>query len=224
MRSAGFLLVKRVSRPAYVSAELIPPVVISAGQCICPRFPGPYAIDWVTMKPEDRDAGFTELGVPRLVRDEAVRWATSALDATFGWPSVFFTLDAARDARRRFLGESHEIRTIGLGIDESFVESFIADATEPSGLSTAVAAGQAIPPAGISLGYEPLDLEYGQFQHSWLCNGLERHCADVLGVRPGASGLIDDFGDARRCCEEINREEVGAEPGLWLPMLLTEYR
>jgi hypothetical protein len=170
--SAGFLLVKQMPRQPFMSDTLIPLVVVSAAECICPRFPGPYAMDWVTMKPEDRDADFEELGVPPALR-----------------------------GRGAAMGE----------------------ATTPRGFLSAVASGQAIPSGGTSLGYEPLALDCGQFQHSWLCNSLEQHCADVLGVRPGPSGLIDDFADARRCCDEINREEVGAEPGLWLPILLTRY-
>lgn len=226
MLSAGFLLVRRVIRPAYVSAALIPSTIVSASDCISPQFPGPYAIGWASIPADDREAAFSEVGVSPELRESAIEWATSALRSVFGWPGVFFTLDAALEARSRFLSSSEEVRLIGLGLDERFADSFIDEATTPyadTGYLVAVRERRSIPPGGTALGYEPLDLEDGHLQHSWLCNGLEQHCADVLGIRPGAYGLLQSFDDALRCCDEINREEVGAEPGYWLPIFLTDY-
>lgn len=58
--------------------------------------------------------------------------------------------------------------------------------------------------------------------HSWLCNGVERHCAGALGIRPAANGRAS-LDDAGRCVDEIRENRVGAEPGPWRPWLLVEY-
>jgi hypothetical protein len=76
---------------------------------------------------------------------------------------------------------------------------------------------------GRLLGFELLNLEDGLVLHTWLCNKLETHCANALGIRPNAAGCIETLEDAQRCREEISREEVGAEPGPWLPFALVEY-
>jgi hypothetical protein len=77
---------------------------------------------------------------------------------------------------------------------------------------------------GKMLGFEPLNIEHGLVDHSWLCNQLDAHCAQILGVRPNAAGLIETYEDAQRCCTEISRDEVHAEPGPWLPFAVFEYK
>ena len=72
------------------------------------------------------------------------------------------------------------------------------------------------------LGFEPLVFN-GGLSCSWLCNGLETTVAEQLGIRPNASGLISTFEEACRCVEFISRDEIGAEPGLWLPWLVIEH-
>jgi hypothetical protein len=60
-------------------------------------------------------------------------------------------------------------------------------------------------------------------EDSWLCNGLEQHCALKLQIQPSANGLLSSAEEAMRCCAEIDRDQVGAEPGSWYPILLVEY-
>jgi hypothetical protein len=36
-------------------------------------------------------------------------------------------------------------------------------------------------------------------------------------------GLLDTFEEASRVAEYVNREDVGAEAGLWLPWLVVQY-
>jgi hypothetical protein len=76
---------------------------------------------------------------------------------------------------------------------------------------------------GQLLGFELLVYDFGQIVHSWLCNGLERHCAAALGVRPAAYGLLPDLEAAEGCYAEISKDSVGKEPGMWLPWALVGY-
>jgi hypothetical protein len=68
-----------------------------------------------------------------------------------------------------------------------------------------------------------LNVEHGEPSHSWLCNSLERHAFEELGIRPNTDGLLETLEDAQRCCDSIARQEVGAEPGPWLPFALIDY-
>jgi hypothetical protein len=234
MLSVGFLLIAPVLRPSHVSVELIPDEVISASDCICPQFPGPYAISWCTTSDEDRARLLASVGVPRELHRGAIEWATSSFGEVYGWPAVFYTADAAREARAQFLATASSVKVIGLALPEEFATSFVSEATPAasppgyaptgeSGYLECLKRGNPLPPGGRALGFEPLNLQLGMLEDSWLCNGLEQHCAVTLNIRPAANGLLTSVEDAVRCCAEIEREEVGAEPGPWYPFLLTEY-
>ena len=234
MLSAGFLLVRPVVRPSYVSAQLIPHEVISASDCICPQFPGPYAISWCNTPEHDRATLLTTVGVPQALHGRAIEWATSAFGEVYGWPAVFYTLDAAREARAQFLADVQSMKVIGLAVPEELACDFVREATPrvsppgyapngESGYLECVKRAIPLPPGGRALGFEPLNLQLGMLEDSWLCNGLEQHCATALGVRPSETGLLASLEEAKRCCAEIDRDEVGAEPGPWYPLLLSEY-
>jgi len=94
----------------------------------------------------------------------------------------------------------------------------------PSGVFECVNLRSGIAEAGDPAGFEPLNTEYGIPACSWLCGGQEKDCAERLGVRPNRRGFIDTYAEASRCAEYISTPEAGAEPGLWLPWLVTTYR
>lgn len=75
---------------------------------------------------------------------------------------------------------------------------------------------------GVLIGFEPL-LSDGMIPCSWLCNGLETVVAERLHVLPNSNGLIDTFDDAVTIVSHIARDDVDAEPGLWLPWLIVEH-
>jgi hypothetical protein len=53
----------------------------------------------------------------------------------------------------------------------------------------------AVPPSAVVLGYEPVNVMFGQVDHSWLCNHLERYAAENLGSKPNPAGLIGSLSD-----------------------------
>ena len=78
-------------------------------------------------------------------------------------------------------------------------------------------------PDGQFLGFELLNVDYGNVSHSWICNHLDVRFSETLGIQPNRWGLIEELENARQCCDDINEEKVGAEPGLWLPWALVKY-
>ena len=232
LTSAGFLIVRIVPRQDWHSPTLLPPRLLSASFCISPQFPGPYSLRWVDASDASRVDAFEKFGVAAPLREPAIAWSTERFEGVFGWPGTFYDVQDALAARRRFCASEDEIVVIGLGLSaghaEEFLEYVAPTANRPvpmgrSGVSEMISQCEPLPKGGQLLGFELLDVEYGQISHSWLCNQLEVHCFQTLGIRPGAYGLLADLETAAQCCAEVRKDSVGKEPGLWLPWAIVRY-
>ena len=163
------------------------------------------------------------------MRSAALAWASENLEKSYGWPNVFYSLQEAVTAKGLFFSDANKIQVIGLGLASEFVDTFAAHVTKP-GVASAAECGliqvvkhRQLVPQGEFLGFELLPIHCGQVECSWLCNHLEAHFSTTLGTQLNEWGLLDDLEIARRCCDVINRGEVGAEPGLWLPWGLVRF-
>lgn len=231
--SAGFLVTRRVERPDYLSPDLLPEKIISASSCICSFIPDTWAIEWTGDTGESREEEASIFGLESSQLEKVIEWVNPLLNKDIGWPNVCFRLDTAREIKRLFLPSLDDVVIIELALPDSLVDSFKEEA-KPSaqdkfagifgrqGVYEAVLKGQRASSAGRTLGFEPLVYD-GALSCSWLCNGLEKEVRENLGIYPNKQGLIKAFKDAQRCVDYISKEEVGAEPGLWLPWLLIEH-
>lgn len=231
--SGGYYLSRFVRRAEYMSRDLIPDRVLSGSGCICEFFPDTWSIEWSRDTFKTRMESASEFGISHSDLPKVIAWATASFADVFGWPNVFYTLKAAQQARAQQLPAAPDIVIFGLGIHESDVEDFLAAAKPPdqqpyfapvgrTGIFECVSFGNYIE-AGTPIGFEPLTTEFGLLTCSWLCNGLEKDCANRLEIRPNSFGLLESRAEALRCVEYISRDDVGAEPGLWLPWLVTIY-
>jgi hypothetical protein len=213
---------------------LLPPELLSVCDCVCPKFPDSSAINWVNSSGEERASAFERVGLTPDRWDEARSWATSEFDSSFGWPNVFYSARSALAARERFFGSTSPLAAVGIGLSRGTLDAFIAETTPPQspegfapiGESALLQMARRGEPLAIGyrvLGFELLNVEMRQLSHSWLCNNLETYFSDTLGIKPNARGFIDTLEAAEQCCDAINREEVGAEPGPWFPLWLVEY-
>lgn len=233
--SGGYYLTRRVPRRENMRPELMPEQVLSASGCVCDFFPNTWAIAWTTDSVEERSAQAAQFGLDEAQLPGVIEWATAGFGEEFGWPNAFYSLDAARAAQARFLQGSRDVVLFGLGLQAAHAERFV-EYTRPeppkpgcapvgvTGIVQCVSAGRRIEPGGARGGFELIATYlFGALSCSWLCNGLEAVFAERAGVRPNAHGFIETFDQAERCRELIEREEVPAEPGLWLPWLVTIY-
>ena len=231
---AGYYLTRRSKRAEYMSSELIPEQVLSASACICEFFPDDRAIEWASVSDEERTRAAASFGIPPSNLGGVVEWATENLAKAFGWPSAFYTLEAAEEARVAQLPLGTNVVVFGLGLHEADVEDFLKAAKPPearegfapvgeSGIYECVKAQRPISTGGEFAGFELLSTAYGLLTCSWLCNGLEKECDRELGIRTNENGLVRTRSEALRCAEFISKDEVGAEPGLWLPWRVTIY-
>jgi len=129
--AVGYLLLRRLERTSFWSAELLPRWITSASGCLCPRFPGPYAIEWCSSPEGDRTAAFAKLGVPSGLQAAARAWATESFEKEFGWPSFLYSPDAAWNARRLFFPRDVDARVIGVGLTPDMLDRYLADAAPP---------------------------------------------------------------------------------------------
>lgn len=232
--SAGYCIACRSKRAPHRSAKRIPETFISASGCICDFFPDSWAIRWSSDARKERERAAAAFGIQPDKIDGVVEWATTSFQKVFGWPKIFYSLEAAVVARSEFISNSVDIAVFGLGLHCDDTNQFLRVARpedEKSGCSQAGETGiyecvklqHTLAPGGQHLGFELLVIMFGLLTCSWLCNGLEAICAEQLQVKPNAYGFISEYADARRCAEYVSRDEVRSEPGLWLPWLITLY-
>lgn len=223
--AVGYFLVKPSRRPDWASESLLPAEIISLSTCLCRQFPGD-AIDWVQADEARRTEALAAIGIPEERQRAARDWATAEFERAFGWPAVFYSARVARDLRLRFCIDD-TVRVIGVAVESKRIDALLA-ATAPggpnagkAGLLEVVERGETLA-TSVRLGFELLNVGYAAIGCSWLCNGLDRHCSEALGIFPNSRGLLASSEDAERCLAEIERDEVGAEPGAWLPFLLID--
>jgi hypothetical protein len=232
--SGGYYLTIRRECAEWMPAEFTPESVLSASPCICNFFPDDWTIEWASIDAATRSNKAQVFGIDAISLPAIVAWGTGAISSVFGWMSALYSLDDARDVRMRFLPKEMDVVIFGLGLHESDTDAFLAVAKPPaaqpgqapigeSGVYECVSARRKVVTGGHHAGFELLSTYTGQITCSWLCNGFPTECARELGVRPNAEGFIPTRADALRCAEYINRNETGAEPGLWLPWLITTY-
>jgi hypothetical protein len=233
--SAGFVVTRRLSRPAYCSPDLLPSTIVSASGDLGAFLPDVWAIAWCGVQPDDRRAEAAKLGIgPERVAGIVARvTALIADDSRYGWPNICYSLDAAAEMVRLAASERGGLLVLELGLDVRDVPGFLEASTPPvaepgmapygePGVRIALRRGAPVLANGRPLGFEPLVFD-GALGCSWLCNGLEAAVASALGIRPNASGLLADAQEARRAVAYISGDAVGAEPGLWLPWLLVQH-
>ncbi len=231
--SAGFLVTRAVDRPPGSETDLSPARTVSASPCIAPFLPGTWCIEWTGDTREQRIDDAAAFGLDSGALDELILWATPRIDRSLRWPNVIFDLDTATELTGRFLPSLADVRVLELALHRSMTDGFCRKAEPPparpgfarngrQGIHEMILERRAPVDGGRVLGFEPLVFNHS-LSCSWLCNGLDAEIHRALGIRPNRHGLIETFDQARRSIEHISRDDVGAEPGLWLPWLIVDH-
>ena len=231
--SAGYFITKRVSRPSYTSADLLPSKILSVSECICPCIPHTWCIAWTGDDLERRTEKAKVFNLSDEVLHAMTAWVTERMEYEIGWPNACYSLETVKVLAKQFLPHDSDIMIIGIGLHQQHRDVLCRAAEPPAqqngyapigrqGIHTAILKGQALEPGGRVLGFEPLVFKHS-LSDSWLCNGLEVIVENQLDIRPNAFGFLEDFETASKCVEFISSDHVSAEAGLWLPWLLVEY-
>lgn len=230
---AGVFITKAVPRADFGGSDLLPSCMVSLSSCISNFFPDTWAIEWSSDDIERRVKSSAIFGINENTLGETIKVVTERFDTDFGWPNVIYTADAARRIFKECLPKDVEAEIIGAALHRSHVETYLkcAAPTKPEpgfapmgahGTCDVLSRGKSPEQPHEILGFELLTYNHG-LSCSWLCNKLEVECYHKLDVSPNAHGFIGSFNDAKRCVEYVSSDEVGAEPGVWLPWLLLRY-
>lgn len=177
---------------------------------------------------EENAAAATRFGVAESRLAELVSWYLGQFDRTLGAPDVAFSTSIITEFLAEFVDDASGLTILGGGLSEDHRARLLEEKSTPPeageyGVFSMLEANNHFDSGGTELGFELVSYEYG-LEHSWLCNSLEREVHARLGVSPNpATGLVDSFEKAVLIADYINQDEVGAEPGLWLPWLVVEY-
>lgn len=227
--SGGYYIVSPSKRADYMDKTILPETILSASACLCDLHPD---INILWGRSEKKKQTYSkELNLSTSAFEELEGWVDKKHeDNTFNFPQLFTTVDLAREFKKIFLNHLNDIRIIGIGLQENFVEEFL---DEEETLSKAVEERYGIETLlmnkttmGMGVfkknGYEVLGFDSGQF-HSYICNGLEMDYNNNFKFGLNENGFIPNLELAIKCCEYSNDEELGTEPVLWLPWAIFEY-
>ena len=219
--AGGYCLAKYNERAEY-TADFLPPKIISASECIVDIFPSVWSADSIE-KPNQakREARSYSVSVDNL--PQVLEWAEKHREIEIGWGNTFFSINKAREFANLFYDFVSELNVIGIGLKRELVVDYLNEEDAGYGVYEHLKQEKSLERGGEILGFEVLGNDYGSF-HSWLCNGLEKDCKGKFGVIPNQNGFIATFEEAEKCAEYANRDEVGAEPCLWLPWLILNYK
>ena len=230
--SGGFYITQSIQRPAYSNPRLLPKRVVTASRCITKFLPDTWCIEWTNDCVSERKMTAEYFGLNENEMYSLISEMTAAFDSSLDWPNTIRDLKFARSIADSFLADEPDIRILELGLHSEYVRAMCED-MEPEqhagfapvgrqGIHEAILRMQQVSRTGMILGFEPL-LSNHSIACSWLCNGLETEVAEHLAILPNANGLIDTFEEAQAAVSYIGRDEVGAEPGLWLPWLIIDH-
>ncbi len=235
--SGGYFLTRPMDRQSWQSEQILPDRILSFSNCLAPHLPEPWMFDWMLKDEQEAFRQAADSGISPEGTLAARKWTTRHYySEDVAHSGLFYQLETARDFAREFLSDNPKLEIFALGLHRSLVHGFLEEAipqdppnrdkTDPTdGVNRAIRSGLPLANGGKPLGFELLVFDFWSYnlEHSWLCNGLEVDFHENPGVTPGRFGLIEKFEDAVACTDRIVRENIPAEPGLWLPWLIVQY-
>lgn len=219
----GYYLIKPIERPEYMDKNIIPDSIFSASSCICDFYPEMTQV-WTDSK-KIKNRYISELNFTKSTFDQMEKWIDEEFNRKeFGFPHVFNSVGSAKNFYRKFFLHIPDMKLIGIGLPEEFVEEFQEEFDVPDyfyGVEFNIQNNKCLASDGNILGYEILGYEYGSF-HSYLCNSLYKDYSQVFPFKLNQNGFIKTLEEAIHLSQFTN-DELDAEPVLWLPWIVKEY-
>ncbi|MGV3527232.1 MAG: hypothetical protein ACO1RX_23655 [Candidatus Sericytochromatia bacterium] len=222
---AGYFFVKRIPRPEYMRADLLPPFLFSLSTCLNETLPHLWTFAWIDDVGGDKREAGQAFGLSEPEQAELTAVCTAFFETGHvAWTHVITDLATAQFLSRWVKCPPGEVKLLMLGLHAAERETFLKEegqSPQEDGVTLCLRRQEPITGPRKMLGYEILGFEFGSF-HSWLCNSIENQAWDRLGIRPNADGFLNSYADALKVCALINEPDFGAEPVLWLPWQVSE--
>jgi hypothetical protein len=222
----GYFLVQGIQSADWMNKKLLPAKFWTISGCICEIYPDLWAFNWSSIPSGDYpeilnldDKGFELLQT----------WADELMKKDeLGWPNVFLNITIARQFYTRYLSHLPDIKLLSIGLPEAYLAEYIEEnSLDPGGgaggIYKKLQQREFVSDNEIARGFEILGEEYGGRFHSFVCNSLETNYHARLDISLNQHGLIDRYEEAVKATDYTNLDEVGAEPVLWQPWLISEH-
>jgi hypothetical protein len=211
----------------------LPEQIISASGCIATFIPDTWCIEWTQDTSKNRSEEAKTFGLDDSRVLDMIKWVTPKFNDTIVWPNIVIDITVAVRLVGTFLSNLPDVRLLEIALHKSQTDEFCLVAEPPpqqpgfapngrQGVHEAILKTKSPSKDGHVLGFEPLVFDYS-LSCSWLCNRLDTVVAEHLNIRPNQHGFVETFAEACQCVEYISKNDVGAEPGLWLPWLLLDH-
>lgn len=228
----GYFLTRPSKRKDW-SAEFLPNSILSISRDICDFVPDTWCIEWTRDGESIRLESAQKFGLKPDALKELTNWATKHFDEEFGAWYAIFKLETAQYLRKRFLSHLNDVVILGVGLHKTLCDDFLEKTKAPPSQPGFAPNGEACDylaiskklnpaPGGIPLGFEPLSRGIVAYDHSWLCNHLEKEALEMK-IPINNVGLIGDYTEALKFTNFINEGKIKAEPDPWWPWLLIDY-
>ena len=221
--SAGFYLIKESKRKEYMSEIIVSQKIISLSNCICDTFPNIWAYQWDNNAIKEAERIALKYSIDVEVIKNLEEEINQKFDKSIGWPNVFYDKETAIEFYKKFFTKIPDIKLIEVGIEEKYSQKLTKEAeSNDFGLINKLREKSKVLPNGKIIGYDIVGYEYG-FSCSFLCNGLEKDYKEKFNIILNEIGLFSNYEDAQKAAEYNLRDDVGAEPILWLPWAVIEH-
>ena len=225
----GYFLVQGVQLAEQMNKTLLPTKFWTVSQCLCEIYPDSWVFSWGTKSSHDDKDYQAILKLDNDTFQLMQAWADEIFNkGELGWPYVFMNVETAQQFYTQYLQHIPDIKLLSIALADPYWAEFIED-NKPAqgkgegGIYKKLVQKQVYDGNGIVRGFEILGEEWGEWFHSFVCNSLEDEYVERLHISLNQNGLIDRYEDAVRATYHTNLDEVGAEPVLWLPWLISEY-
>ncbi len=219
--SAGFYLIKENDRKEYQNKEFVPEKIISLSNCICDTFPNIWAYQWDNNAIKEVEIIALKYGIDTEIMTKLKEEIYRESDKSIGWPNVFYDKKTAIEFYKKFFTKIPDIKLIEVGIEEKYSQKLPKE-SESNGIINKLREKSKVLPNGKIIGYDVVGYAYG-FSCSFLCNGLEKDYKEKFNIILNEIGLFSNYEDAEKVAEYNLRDDVGAEPILWLPWAVIEH-
>lgn len=219
--AGGYFLTRPVARnDQFMATDLLPEHILTLSSCLTD-----VALEfWWN---HENVAEAADFGVPSDRWPDLITWYLDQFESHIGAPGVAFSTSVIRGFVNLFVPDPSELVILGGGLNPESAARLLRECRTPAergeyGVFEMVEKHLSLEAGGILQGFEVVSYEYG-LEHSWLCNSLEGDVNEQFGIVPNGMGLLDTFEEAATVAEYVNRDDVAAEPGLWLPWLVVQY-
>lgn len=230
---AGFYLIRGSPKQTGMDKDhLLPDKIWSGSRHICPKFPDSWILGWRSSNEaqaeQERETARKNM---QLSVDDfgAVQKDFNELFSRdqFGFPNVFMNAEIAREKFHQYFTAVPDLKLLGLGLPESYLEGFFAswpengfEAVERNGVYQKLSQKE-ICDQSSCIGYDLLGFD-GADYCSFLCGSMESEIHEKYGVQYNEYGFITEFAPAERVSQAIVNGEETAEDGFWAPWLVVE--